>query len=303
VDILGTLLAQAVPNNGAIFWIDKVARTSLSYILIFAVVLTVVRLAAYPYLRNTPTHMQHGWYSFVRIVNEMSDALIYAAIVVFMLVRPFGIQTFHIPTGSMLQTLYERDYIVANKMIYRYTDPKVGDIVVFHPPKAAFREGDQETDYIKRLVGAPGDVIEWKEMQLYRNGEPVDEPYLFFSDGTSDGRFSPYVPLPKDQWDTIKSMQYSFKLVEVEGETIPLVYSGDQANLPMFQTMPFYQRPEANEWVDLPPAKIPDGYYLFMGDHRNQSSDGRFWGLVPRENIIGRSEFVIFPFSRIKKTR
>lgn len=303
MDTFGTLLAQAVPNNGAIYWIDKIARTSLSYILIFAVVLTVVRLAAYPYLRNTPTHMQHGWYSFVRIMNEMADALIYAAIVVFMLVRPFGIQTFHIPTGSMLQTLYERDYIVANKMIYRYTDPKVGDIVVFHPPKAAFAEGEPETDYIKRLVGAPGDVVEWKEMKLYRNGKPVDEPYLFFNDMTGNGYTTPFVPLPKDQWDTILPLQYSFKLVEIDGETIPLVYSGDQANLPMFGTKPAYQRPEANQWIDLPAAKIPDGYYLFMGDHRNGSSDGRFWGLVPRDNIIGRSEFVIFPLSRIKKTR
>jgi signal peptidase I len=303
VDLLDALLAQAVPDNGAIYWIDKIARTSLSYILIFSVVLTALRLVAYPYIRNTPAHKQHGWYSFVRIVNEMSDALIYAAIVVFMLVRPFGIQTFHIPTGSMLQTLHEKDFIIANKLIYRYTDPNVGDIVVFHPPKAAFGPHESETDYIKRLVGGPGDTIEWKDMKLWRNGQPVDEPYIFYNDGTGNGYTTPFVPLPRDQWDSLRPIMNDFKFVEVDGEVIPLVYSGDQANLPMFGTKPEYQRPEASDWISLPPAKIPDGYYLFMGDHRNGSSDGRFWGLVPRENIIGRSEFVMFPLSRIKKTR
>jgi signal peptidase I len=302
VDLFDTLIAQAVPANGAIYWIDKVARTSLSTILLFSVVLTAVRLAAMPYLRNTPAHKRHGWFGFVRMVNELSDALIYAAIVVFMLVRPFGIQTFHIPTGSMLQTLHERDFILANKLIYRYTEPKVGDIVVFHPPKAAFAEHEPETDYIKRLVGAPGDVVEWKDMTLYRNGKPVDEPYVFYH-ASGDGYTTAFVPLPKEQWPTLEPTTPDFKLVEVDGRTVPLVYINDQANLPMFGTKEPYQDERANEWISLPPAKIPEGYFLFMGDHRNGSSDGRFWGLVPRENIIGRSEYVIFPFNRIKKTR
>jgi signal peptidase I len=300
VDLAQSLLAQAVPANGAIYWIDKVARTSLSTILIFAVVLTVVRLAVFPYLRNTPTHRRTGLFNFARFTNELSDALIYAAIVVFMLVRPFGIQTFHIPTGSMLQTLHEKDFIVANKLIYRYTDPKVGDIVVFHPPKEAFGPNEPETDFIKRLVGGPGDLVEWKDLKLYRNGKPVDEGYLFFN---ATGGVPPFVPLPPSRWDEIKTVHPDFKLVEVDGRIIPLVYKAGQANLPMWGAKEAYMSPEASEWIDLPAARIPEGYYLFMGDHRNGSSDGRFWGLVPRENIIGRSEFVMFPFSRIKKTR
>ena len=302
--MLDILLAQAVPANGAIYWIDKIARTSLSYILIFSVVLTVFRLAALPYLRNTPAHKQHGWFSFVRIVNELCDALIYAAIVVFMLVRPFGIQTFHIPTGSMLDTLHERDFIVANKLIYRYSAPQFGDIVVFHPPKEAFSRGEAETDFIKRLIGVPGDLIEWKGLVLYRNGNPVNESYLYFHDPTGgDGYTTAFVPLPKDRWDTLKPTSTDFKFVEVDGEIIPLVYQNGQANLPMFGTKEPYQREEASTWIDLPPAKIPEGYYFFMGDHRNGSSDGRFWGLTPRANIIGRSEVVMFPFSRMKRTR
>ena len=299
MDFLDALLAQAQPGNGAIYWIDKIARTSLSHIVIFSAVLTAVRLASFPFLRNTPSHQRHGWFSFVKVVNELCDALVYAAIVVFMLVRPFGIQTFHIPTGSMLDTLHEKDFIVANKLIYRYTDPKVGDIVVFHPPKVAFGAHDQETDYIKRLVGAPGDLVEWKDMKLYRNGEPVDEPYLYF-DATNG--MPPFFPLPKERWNELLPIQPDFKLVEVDGKVIPLQYKGDQANLGMW-TKPEFMSPEAYQWISLPAAKVPEGYYLFMGDHRNGSSDGRFWGLVPRENIIGRSEYVIFPFSRMKKSR
>jgi signal peptidase I len=297
---LDSLLAQAVPPNGFIYWVDKVARTSLSSILIFAAVLTAFRLAVLPYLRNTPAHKQTGLFKFAKFSNETFDALIYASIVVFMLVRPFGIQTFHIPTGSMLQTLYERDFIIANKMIYRYTDPKVGDIVVFHPPKKAFRPGEAETDYIKRLVGAPGDVVEIRDMKLYRNGKAVDEPYLFYhSYEGGDGYMTPFTPLPKDQWHTLLAREDDFKLVEVDGEIVPLLYNGASAGAPLFVD----DRGLATTWLDLPAAPVPPGYFMFMGDHRNGSSDSRYWGLVPRENIIGRSEYIMLPFNRIGKTR
>lgn len=297
-----TFVAQASEPQGAIYWVDKVARTSLSKIVVFALVLTAIRLVLYPTIKNTPTHLRSGSYQFARIVNEICDALVYAAVVVFMLVRPFGIQTFHIPTGSMLETLQERDFIVANKLVYRYSEPKVGDIVVFHPPKEAFGHGEPETDYIKRLVGAPGDVVEMKDMVLYRNGQAIDEPYLFYHAG---GMFasSPFSPLPKSEWPTLLDQTLDFKLVETDGKIVPLVYKNGFANDMGMGTKPAYQLPNASALTELPAAKIPDGYFLFMGDHRNGSSDGRFWGLVPRKNIIGRSEFVMFPFGHAGKTR
>ncbi|HXH61054.1 MAG TPA: signal peptidase I [Fimbriimonadaceae bacterium] len=297
---LSTIIAQSSPDSGAIYWVDKIARTSLTHILILAAALTVVRLAIAPYIKNTPQHLRTGTYSFAKIANEICDAVIYAAIVVFMIVRPFGIQTFHIPTGSMLQTLQEGDFIIANKLIYRYTDPKHGDIVVFHPPHEAFFKGQEETDFIKRLIGVPGDVIEMKNMVLYRNGKALDEPYQFYD---SDGGRPPFTPLAKDQWHTLQDETPDFKFVDVDGKTIPLLYKGGVANSPIFNTMPAYQLPNASSWIGLPAAKIPDGYYFFMGDHRNGSLDGRMWGLVPRANIIGRSEFVLLPLSGIRKTR
>jgi signal peptidase I len=296
------LLAQAVPQGGFIYWVDKVARTSLSTIVLFAAVLTFVRLALLPLLRNTPKHARGSGFGFARFVNETCDALIYASIVVFMLVRPFGIQTFHIPTGSMLQTLYEKDFIVANKAIYRYTDPKVGDIVVFHPPDTAFGPGEPQTDFIKRCVGVPGDVIEMKDLKLYRNGKPVEEPYVWLH-SMQDFDTGAYLPLPKDQWPALAENFPDFKLVEVDGRVVPLLYKGTSANYGTFATVPEFRDPGDDAWIDLPAAPIPDGYYMFMGDHRNGSSDSRVWGLVPRENIIGRSEFIILPFSRIGRSR
>ena len=306
------LIAQAVEPNGAIYWIDKLARTSLSTILIFALVLTAVRLVLLPYIKNTPAHKRTGLYSFARLANETSDALIYASVVVFMLVRPFGIQTFHIPTGSMLQTLHERDFIIANKLIYRYSDPKVGDIVVFRPPDVAFGRKNPKTDYIKRLVGAPGDVVEMKDMVLYRNGEVIDEPYVFYHEG-SNGRNIAYTELPEDRWIELEATEPDFKLIEVDGQTIPLLYKGATTRVD-YPVRPEFTRPrndgglafsgtQPNDWIELPAAKIPEGYYLFMGDHRNGSSDGRIWGLAPRENIIGRSELIMMPLGRIGKTR
>lgn len=307
--MVSQFIAQAVEPNGIIFWIDKLARTSLSTILIFALVLTGIRLVLLPTIKNTPAHKRTGLFSFARVVNETSDALIYASVVVFMLVRPFGIQTFHIPTGSMLQTLHERDFIIANKLVYRYTDPKVGDIVVFRPPDVAFGEKEQKTDYIKRLVGAPGDIVEMKDMVLYRNGEKIDEPYLFYSDGPT----IPFRPLSKDRWIELIPGEPDFKLIEVDGQVIPLLYKGNTTRV-RYPVRPDFTRPQDDgnlalsdmqpvEWIGLPAAKIPDGFYLFMGDHRNGSSDGRIWGLAPRDNIIGRSEVIMMPLGRIGKTR
>jgi len=149
------------------------------------VVLTVIRLLIAPYLTSTPNHKRGGLYAACRILNESLDAIVYAGVFVFLIIRPFGIQMFQIPTGSMLETLQINDFIVANKAVYRYSDPKVGDIVVFRPPNGAIQDtsyidpdGQVNQDYIKRCVGVPGDLVEVKDGKLWRNGKAIEEPYL-----------------------------------------------------------------------------------------------------------------------------
>lgn len=277
------------PKSG-INWadvIDSLARTPLSKVVIFVAICTAIRLAVAPYLAKTVPHKRSGMYTFAKYVNEALDAVVYAGVFVFLLIRPFCIQAFKIPSGSMLDTLQIDDFIVANKAIYRYSEPVDGDIVVFRPPKIAAtkdqldKDGEVNVDFIKRLIGSPGDVIEIKDGTLYRNGKPVIEKYI------------------KDKPD------YDFKIVNDNGTYKPLSISGESVNADN-HTADFYRLNDfksMDRLRKLPPAPIPKGMYLFMGDNRLNSFDGRAWGLVPREDIIGRSEFIWLPFSRWRITR
>jgi signal peptidase I len=116
---------------------------------------------------------------------ELDDSLLIAILVVFCLLRPFVIQAFYIPSGSMEPTLRERDRILVLKFWYDVREPQPGDIVVFRAPKAAYygnplenQDLAEQKDFIKRLVGCPGDRLRVADYALYRNGKPVQEPYL-----------------------------------------------------------------------------------------------------------------------------
>jgi len=116
---------------------------------------------------------------------EFDDSLLIALLVVFCVLRPFVVQAFYIPSGSMLPTLQEKDRILVLKFWYHLTPPRPGDIVVFRAPKAAYYSNPAENhdlseqkDFIKRLVGVPGDRLRVNDNALFRNGRPVEEPYI-----------------------------------------------------------------------------------------------------------------------------
>ncbi len=114
---------------------------------------------------------------------EYIEAILTAGIIAFLIIT-FVVQAFKIPSGSMLQTLQIGDYLLVNKFLYGLknpfsddyliegVDPKHGDVIVFRYPL------DPSMDYIKRIVGIPGDTLEMKNRQLFRNGKPVQEPYV-----------------------------------------------------------------------------------------------------------------------------
>lgn len=310
-----TLVAQAHGEQGAIYWIDRLARAPISKILVFAAVGTIVRLLLYKTVMDTPQHKRFGFYKFAQGVNEFADALVYSAVVVFMLVRPFGIQTFVIPSGSMIDTLRLSDYIVANKWVYRVSEPQYGDIVVFKPPQEGLvpPATSEETDYIKRLIGRPGDLIEYKNKVLYRNGVALTEPYVDYTYSDPGTEYTPQAMthvLPKEDWDGVQLAD--FKIVMFDGKPWPVQTYGDYTNTPSpefapmkqpVSTAPAYRAEDADlqkKLHDAPPAKIPEGYYLFMGDNRNGSYDGRAWGLVPKDAIVGKAWFIWMPLSRFR---
>ena len=116
-----------------------------------------------------------GLRSHCAAVLELLDSFLIAVLLVFCILRPFVVQAFYIPSGSMEPTLRNNDRILVNKFIYYFKDPQVGDIVVFDAPPQATKE---KKDFIKRVVGVPGDRLAVKDGRLHRNGVAVDEGYL-----------------------------------------------------------------------------------------------------------------------------
>lgn len=124
-----------------------------------------------------------------KMLKEYSEALI-IALILAMIIRTFFIQAFKIPSGSMLDTLLIGDHLLVSKITYgvkvpftdqyllTFSDPDHGDIIVFEFPE------DKSKDFIKRVIGIPGDVIEIKDKVVYRNGEKLDEPYTKHTDPT-----------------------------------------------------------------------------------------------------------------------
>lgn len=302
--------------------VDTLARTPISKIVILSVVLTILRFALWPYLKNTKAHLRGATYHLARFFSDTIDAIVYAAVFVFLVIRPFGVQAFTIPSGSMWPSLYVNDYIVANKLIYRFSNPKAGDIVVFRPPAHAppptsiyfYPDGEVKADYIKRCVGTPGDLIELKEGVMYRNGGKwmPEAKHLSECVDTAQMRGETCVNFREFSDDEKKSMkEASFKLVERNGKVIPLNYTSEDANSRFsahgnYSTSEPYALDDPEEMKRLmsaPAVKIPAGMYLMIGDNRNNSNDGRAWGLVPREDIVGRCEAIWWPLNRMGKPK
>ena len=170
------------------------------------------------------------------MLREYLDAFIVAGLVALFLIT-FVVRTFYIPSGSMEPTLQIHDVLLVNEFEYRFFRPHHSDIVVFEPPV------DSTNDFIKRLVGAPGDTLQVKNGVVIRNGTPLDEPY----------------EAQKPNY-TLQIRNYS---IYVDGQPLDPAY----ANIP-----------PRSAWSA--PDRIPDGYYLMFGDNRNDSEDSHIWGFA-----------------------
>ncbi len=204
------------------------------------------------------------------------------AVAIALAIRTVAYEPFNIPSGSMKPTLLVGDYLFVSKFSYGYSnyalgfgtdldlfegrlfgrEPRRGDVAVFRKPT------DTSTDFIKRIVGLPGDRVQMIGGVLHINGTPAElrETPPFLDEGCGDA-----VPTPR--------------LVET---------------LPNGVSHPVLDTSDAHRYDDTPPVEVPEGHYFLMGDNRDRSNDSRApsVGFVPYENLIGRAEFLFFSVDR-----
>ena len=266
--------------------------------------------------------------------KELFDALLFAALVAFFL-KIFFIEAYRITTGSMENTLLVGDFLLVNKFIYGATtprnipftdiripyvtlpalkDPHKGDVVVFYfPGNRDEAQSKEVVNYIKRLVAEPGDTVQVVNQTLYVNGQAFPNPpnAIFnpphqgntLSNNSADPRTFPkgsgwneenYGPIrvPKKD-DVIKLTGDNF-----EAWKMFIVREGHNPRLASDKKV-FIDDKEVTEY------KVQKDYFFMMGDHRNNSLDSRFWGFMPRENVVGEALMIYWswnpdiPFSHI----
>ncbi|HEF4742698.1 MULTISPECIES: signal peptidase I [Burkholderia] len=215
-------------------------------------------------------------------------ASFFPVILAVFVVRSFIVEPFKIPSGSMVPTLLVGDFILVNKFEYGLrmpiTNTKItqgsplarGDVVVFRYPK------DESVDYIKRVIGLPGDTVAYQDKQLTINGQPVPE-----------------TPLP-DYFDD-ERQNYAKQFEETIGNKKNAILNNPA--VPPF-VMGAYDYPYRDNCTYNSRGvicKVPPGHYFMMGDNRDNSADSRYWGFVPDKNIVGRAFFIWMNFSDLKR--
>ena len=233
----------------------------LEFFLVLAAVITGLLALALNIYRKSGTYdkksTQTPSLSF-RIADNAAS--FFPILLIVLLIRSFIIEPFRIPSGSMLPTLEIGDFIMVSKFTYglklpvlhntliEMDLPQRGDVVVFRYPK------DSTKDYIKRVVGIPGDKVVYKDKQLHINGVPITQ--------VEDGN-EPYTSI------------YGTDLFE------RTEYLGDVKHNILVADISM--RGLENEW------QIPEANYFVMGDNRDNSNDSRVWGFVPERNLVGKA--------------
>jgi signal peptidase I len=213
---------------------------------------------------------------------------LFPVIAIVFVLRSFLFEPFKIPSGSMIPTLLVGDLILVNKFTYglrlpvvntKLTDgtpPRRGDVMVFrYPPKPSL-------DYIKRVIGVPGDEVAYLNKRLTINGQPV-----------------PTTQLP-DYFDR-DAMRYFKQFQETIGDKTHRLLNDDErpAFVPGVEEFPFKQNCRYS--VEGVVCKVPEGHYFMMGDNRDNSLDSRYWGFVPDKNIVGKAFLIWMNFGDFKR--
>ncbi len=219
-------------------------------------------------LDSTPlSRRRHPLAVALRGVYEWAKSLS-LALLLFLLVRAFFVEAFKIPSGSMEGTLLVGDFLLVNKLVYgaelpftgrrlpAVRQPKIGDVVVFQWPE------DPSKDFVKRLVGMPGDTLSMENGVLLRNGRAQDERYVSHTEPGVDPAGEEF------RW------QRDFLVRRVSAR-------------------PSYH-PSRNNWG---PLVVPAQHYFMLGDNRDNSLDSRYWGFLPDSLVRGSPMIVYYSYA------
>lgn len=231
------------------------------------------------------------------LIETIDSAAIAIGLVLFV-IQPFILQAFFIPSGSMEDTLRIGDRLLVSKLVYRVKQPHFQDVIVFKAPKAALLNQNvtEDVDFIKRCMGTPGDTVYMVDRQVYRNGKKVPEVYTKWSDplGGADLTGS-----PDERALTGAAPRYSYDMKIVGQAVYSREYLGNGEKTQWSQNGVPVAQADQQSITDAPPGQVPQGYYLFLGDHRNNSNDGHVWGFAPRSAIVGKAICVFWPPTRL----
>lgn len=206
------------------------------------------------------------------------------ALFLFFIVRSFFIEAFKIPTGSMEGTLLVGDFLLVNKLVYgaevpftkvklpAIRAPRRGDVIVFQWPV------DHTKNFVKRIVGMPGDTLEMRQGTLVRNGKVLREDYVLHTSPGSD----------------VSDDEFNWQLAYLLGAQHPVK---DPPRSPIavqtLEASPGYH-PSRNNWG---PLVVPGGNYFVLGDNRDNSLDSRYWGFVADSLVRGQPLVVYYSYN------
>ena len=213
---------------------------------------------------------------------------LFPVILIVFLLRSFLFEPFKIPSGSMVPTLRVGDLILVNKFHYGIRlpvlDKKIianhdverGDVMVFRYP------ANPSEDYIKRVIGLPGDTVAYLNQKLYVNGKQIEEQ-------------------PQGNFYDDDAMTYRPLFTEKLGNVEHSILVDPARLLPPTPSVDYPFRQNCSYSGEGVTCKVPAGHYFMMGDNRDNSADSRFWGFVPDENIVGKAFFVWMNFGNLKR--
>ena len=237
-------------------------------------------------------------------IGEVAESLAIAIFLVFVIIRPTVVQAYYIPSGSMRPTLLESDRILVNKLIYRFREPRRGDVVVFQSPPAAKKD---EKDFVKRVVGVPGDEIRVKPGYVMIGQEQYHHPELRamlmrYSTGTNILDMHVKLTAEGAFVDGEKMTQRQIAAAAGQPEARVVVHPGVvlRNGKPLNESY-VSEDPDRPYPVDTDDAfRVRKGFLFVMGDNRNESSDSRVWGLLDRQRMRGKAMFIFWPPNRVR---